>query len=138
MDGEKKTTTTVYIAGQPYTLTSPQSEERIHRVALYVDQQMTKLRSALRYNERMVTVLAALNLADELFTEREKNAALREELEKTRQPRVVYLPTEPEASPSAPAESLPGEKPPEEDASAEKPRGTYARRLSEKQKGTNP
>ncbi|MGI6316894.1 MAG: cell division protein ZapA [Christensenellales bacterium] len=125
MDDRKKTTTTVYIAGQPYSLTSSQTEERIHRVALYVDQQITKLRGSLRYNERMVTVLAALNLADELFTEREKTATLREELEKMRQPRVVYLPTENEASPAPP---------PEEAAAAEKPEGVYARRLSEKQK----
>lgn len=67
----EKAKTVVLIAGKEYTLSGYESEEYMHRVAIYVDRTMreiTKAHGNLPTN--MVAVLAALNIADELLRAR--------------------------------------------------------------------
>lgn len=70
---DDKIKTVVRIAGQEYRLTGYESEEYMHRVAIYVDRKMTEIgKSYPDLNTTMVAVLAALNIADELIRERVK------------------------------------------------------------------
>ncbi|AEY65800.1 cell division protein ZapA [Clostridium sp. BNL1100] len=60
--------TEVYIYGSRYTVSGAESEEYIHKLALYVDKKMrefSEVNSAL--NSGMISVLAAINIADDYF-----------------------------------------------------------------------
>ncbi len=60
--------TEVYIYGSRYTISGAESEEYMHKLALYVDKKMrefSEVNSAL--NSGMISVLAAINIADGYF-----------------------------------------------------------------------
>lgn len=77
MNERHKNTTTVYIAGKSYVMSGEESEEYMHSVAIYLDRKIDELKQIqLHFNMDMITVLAALNLTDELFKERERCARL--------------------------------------------------------------
>ncbi len=60
--------TEVYIYGSKYTVLGSESEEYIHKLALYVDKKMrefSEVNSAL--SSGMISVLAAINIADDYF-----------------------------------------------------------------------
>ncbi len=60
--------TEVYIYGSRYTISGAESEEYMHKLALYVDKKMrefSEVNSAL--NSGMISVLAAINIADDYF-----------------------------------------------------------------------
>jgi len=66
-----KKKTVVRIGGAEYALQSDNSEEYMHRVAIYVDRvykDVTQKHPHL--NTSMAAVLAAVNIADELLRER--------------------------------------------------------------------
>jgi cell division protein ZapA len=64
-------TTTVHILGQEYRVRSTESEEFVREVALYVDEMMHRISSKMTTGTKVeVAVLAALNIAEELFRER--------------------------------------------------------------------
>ena len=83
-----KIKTTVNIGGKEYQLTGYESEEYIHKVAIYVDRKMAEIRkNFFNLSTTMASVLTAINVADELMKAREeikelqeKNAALKEEI----------------------------------------------------------
>lgn len=65
-------TTTVEIYGQKYTVRSDDEAEHVERVAAYVDARMREVaRASSQVTSLRVAILAALNIADELFRERE-------------------------------------------------------------------
>ena len=76
----EKNKTTVRIAGREYTLSSPDSEEHMHRVAGYVDRKMEELTLSTRMPSNMVAVLAAMNVADELLKSQDESVHLRKEM----------------------------------------------------------
>jgi len=76
----QKNRTTVRVAGRDYTLTGPDSEEHMHRVAGYVDRKMEELTLSTRMPANMVAVLAAMNVADELLKSQDENTHLRKEM----------------------------------------------------------
>ena len=76
----EKIRTTVRIAGREYTMTGTDSEEHMHRVAAYVDRKMEELTLTTRMPPNMVSVLTALNVADELLKSQDENARLRREM----------------------------------------------------------
>lgn len=75
-----KTKTTVRIAGRDYTMVGNDSEEHMHRVAVFVDRKMSELAVAGQLPSNMVPVLTAMNIADELIKAQDENTRLRNEL----------------------------------------------------------
>lgn len=68
-----KNNTKVLIDGQVYTLSGQESEEYIQNVALYINNKLDTLKKSdngQKMNTRLLNVLLALNIADELFKER--------------------------------------------------------------------
>ena len=76
----------VRIYGQDYTIAGDRDEETIRAIAAYVDEKMREVGKNYASNAQgSLAVLAAINMADELFSAREQieelNAA-REQMEK--------------------------------------------------------
>ena len=76
----EKTKSVVRIAGHEYTIVSTDAPEHIQRVAAYVDRRMSDLQTASRLSPNMVTVLTAMNIADEMLKAQDENVRLRQEL----------------------------------------------------------
>lgn len=69
-----KNMTKVLIDGQVYSLSGQESEEYIQKVALYINNKLDELKKSdngQMMSTRLLNVLLALNIADELFKERE-------------------------------------------------------------------
>lgn len=76
----EKIRATVRIAGREYTMTGTDSEEHMHRVAVYVDRKMEELTLTSRLPSNMVAVLTAMNVTDELLKAQDENTRLRKEM----------------------------------------------------------
>ena len=71
------------IYGQTYNLSVEENEEYLQELAAYVDQKMHSVSEAARTVDSVkVAVLAALNIADELFIARAREEKLRGPLRK--------------------------------------------------------
>ena len=67
--------TVVEILGQEYRVKGDSDVERIEMVGRYVDQKMRQLTKGTSLgSSTKVAILAALNIADELYEERQKSA----------------------------------------------------------------
>ena len=88
----EKTRTVVKICGKEYMMAGFESEEYIHRVAIYVDRKMSELKSQyVNLNSTTLSILTSINIADDLIKLQEQLDALskeyqslNEELKKTR------------------------------------------------------
>ena len=79
----KKNVTKVKIVGEEYTLRTEASTEHTQAVAAYVDQAIRKvMNSASIVETHKAAILAALQITDELFRERESAAAVTESARK--------------------------------------------------------
>ena len=76
-----KQNTTVRVAGKEYTLVSSDSPEHMHRVAAFVDRQLSEIIYASRVPASSAAILLAINMADELMKAQDENARLRHEVE---------------------------------------------------------
>ena len=77
-----KNNTKVLINGNVYTLSGDESEEYIQRVALYINNKMDEIKhsdNGQLLNTRLLNVLLAINIADELFKERDLNNLMKEQ-----------------------------------------------------------
>jgi len=73
----------IEIYDQIYNVNSGQSDEYLKQLAAYVDGKMREIADATRIADSLkVAVLASLNIADELFTQRERRAQLEGPLRK--------------------------------------------------------
>jgi cell division protein ZapA len=73
----------VEIYDQIYNINSDQNDEYVKEIADYVDGKMREIAEATRIADSLkVAVLASLNIADELFTLRERRAELEVPLRK--------------------------------------------------------
>ena len=64
--------TTVSIFGQEYTVRGGDDPDYVRRIASYLDERMNQLsQSTSQVSSMRVAILAALNITDELFQERE-------------------------------------------------------------------
>ncbi len=78
----EKTRTLVNICGKEYVMAGFESEEYIHRVAIYVDRKMTELKGEyVNLNENKLSVLTAINVADDLLKLQDQFDALTKEYE---------------------------------------------------------
>ncbi len=76
----EKTRTMVKICGKEYVMAGYESEEYIHRVAIYVDRKMSELKSQyVNLNPNTLSVLTAINVADDLLKLQDQFDALNEE-----------------------------------------------------------
>jgi cell division protein ZapA len=80
-----KNRTDIRVGGRDYTMVSEEPSEYILRVAAYVDRKMQELNAAAKLSNAMASVLAALNIADELFHAQDENARMRKDLAEARQ-----------------------------------------------------
>jgi cell division protein ZapA (FtsZ GTPase activity inhibitor) len=75
---------TVVIAGQRYNLRSDaqdKDDKRVHDLAAYVDARMREVQKASRSPDtQALAVLAALQVAEELFSERRAHAELKKKV----------------------------------------------------------
>lgn len=71
---------TVNICGEDYTLVAEESAEYMERVGALVDQKMSELIENAHMGRGDAAVLAAVNLADELFKAQEGDENLRRQL----------------------------------------------------------
>jgi len=77
-----KNNTKVLINGNVYTLSGDESEEYIQRVALYINNKMDEIKhsdNGQLLNTRLLNVLLAINIADELFKERDLNNLMKDQ-----------------------------------------------------------
>jgi cell division protein ZapA len=66
-------TVTVTIYGHEYTLRGEDDAEYVEKVAVYVDRKMNEVaENAGAMSTTKVAILAAINIVDELFRERQK------------------------------------------------------------------
>jgi len=75
----------VVICGETITLKSTENEAHLKRIAHYLDQKMaefTAVNASASINERIRTLLIAVNLTDEYFKAEDKLESLRAEHEK--------------------------------------------------------
>jgi cell division protein ZapA len=64
----EKTRTMVKICGKEYVMAGYESEEYIHRVAIYVHRKMSELKGQyVNLNPNTLSVLTAINVADDLL-----------------------------------------------------------------------
>ncbi|GHU76536.1 cell division protein ZapA [Clostridia bacterium] len=75
-----KLKTSVRIAGHEYTIVGTDAPEHIQRVAAYVDRRMADLATASRMPPNVVSVLTAMNIADDLIKAQDENVRLRQQL----------------------------------------------------------
>ena len=75
---EKRETVRVNIFGEEYPVTAPAKADYIHHLADYVDKKMREVTARTQSKQpARIAVLAALNIAHELFSERrEKESQL--------------------------------------------------------------
>ncbi|MBQ1602731.1 MAG: cell division protein ZapA [Oscillospiraceae bacterium] len=71
---------TVDICGQEYTFVAEEAPSYMQKVGSYVGEKMSDLLSSAKVGRTDAAVLAAANIADELFKEREASEGLRRQL----------------------------------------------------------
>lgn len=81
--GDMQTRTTVKIRGREYVMKGSESEEYIHKVAIYVDRRMEDIEQVNpNLSTTMLAILTALNVTDELLKERERTGKLEKEVQR--------------------------------------------------------
>jgi len=81
MEEGKAKAFSVRIMDSEYTVSGNVDEEYTREIAKYVDQKMREVADKYPYpSSAKVAILAALNIADELFDERKTKSQLMEEL----------------------------------------------------------
>ena len=102
----KKTTVKVTIAGEEYAIRTDTSPEHARAVAAYVDQVVKGLLSSGASVERhRIAVLAALQITDELFRERDGRAQLADDMRSLARDVRRWLPPARRASGEYPAQA---------------------------------
>ncbi|WP_026486165.1 cell division protein ZapA [Caldanaerobius polysaccharolyticus] len=89
--GEETKKTVVKINGYEYVMKGTVSEEYMHKLALYVDKKIAEVSERnKKLSTVMVYVLTAINIADELEREKQKNEVLSAKLNEL-QTKIVSL-----------------------------------------------
>lgn len=74
----------VYILGQKYTVKGEAPEEHIQKVAAYVDSKIKEVHSSgPNVTPLKASILASLNIADELFTLKAEQEDIAQHIEKS-------------------------------------------------------
>ena len=70
----------VSICGEEYTLVAEEAPSYMQKVGSYVDAKLTEVLASAKTGRTDAAVLTAINIADELFKEREASEGLRRQL----------------------------------------------------------
>ena len=71
----------VHVGGQRYFVKSDADEEYLQQLAAHVDERLKEVQSTSKpASSQSLTILAALNIADELLQERKKGQELRQRI----------------------------------------------------------
>ena len=82
----------VHIAGQRYVLRSDADEAYVQSLAGHVNERINEVqRSPRPVPSQSLAVLAALNIADDLFRERQRRVALKEKIRDKSKKLLAYL-----------------------------------------------
>ncbi|HHZ12716.1 MAG: cell division protein ZapA [Caldicoprobacterales bacterium] len=82
----KKNKVIVRIGGREYAVRGTESEEYIHKVAIYVDKKMEEISASQPpLSTSMLAILTALNLGDEVIKQRDKIQSLQKELSEAKE-----------------------------------------------------
>ena len=76
----KKNKVVIHLMGRDYTLLSDQPEQKVQRIARYVDRKMREVAVTTRAGDSMVPTLTSIMLAEELFRAQDENVRLKKEL----------------------------------------------------------
>lgn len=71
---------TVSICGEDYTLVAEEAPSYMQKIGGYVDSKLSEMIDSIHIGRSDAAVLTAVNIADELFKEREASEALRAQL----------------------------------------------------------
>ena len=82
---------TVSICGEEYTFVAEEAPSYMQKVGAYVGTKMDEMLTGAKVGRTDAAVLAAANIADELFKEREASEALRRRRAERRGRRVYGL-----------------------------------------------
>ena len=74
---------TMTICGQDYTLVADENAAYMEKVGALVDEKMQELMNGGHFSRSDAAVLAAINLADELFKQQEGSENLRRQLKES-------------------------------------------------------
>jgi len=78
-----KRSVTVEVAGQKLTLRTEAGEEYLHALAAFVNDKIAEVKTSTRtFSTHALAILAALNIADELFQARDQARKEKDELKK--------------------------------------------------------
>ena len=78
-----KRSVTVEVAGQKLTLRTDAGEEYLHALAAFVNDKIAEVKTSTRtFSTHALAILAALNIADELFQARDQARKDTDELKK--------------------------------------------------------
>ena len=87
-----KRSVTVQIAGQRYVLKSDADEDSVKQLATYVDGRIRDIQRQTRTADtQALATLAALQIAEELFGERQAQAALKKKIRDKGQALLQFL-----------------------------------------------
>jgi cell division protein ZapA len=76
--GHVKRSVTVEVAGQKLTLRTEAGEDYLHELARFVNDKIAEVKTSTRtFSTHALAILAALNIADELFQAQKGQAELR-------------------------------------------------------------
>jgi len=76
--GPNKRSLSLELFGQRFTVVSDNDEARVRDIVAFVNRRLEEVRDASkRIQTEQIALLAALNIAEELFEERQKNRLLR-------------------------------------------------------------
>ena len=71
---------TVSICDEEYTLVAEEAPSYMQKVGGYVDEKLSEMMSTANFGRSDAAVLTAVNIADELFKEREVSEGLRSQV----------------------------------------------------------
>jgi cell division protein ZapA len=87
-----KRSVTVHIAGQRYTLRSDADEDAVRAIAAFVDKRMKEVQRQTRTaDSQSLAILTALQIAEQLFSERDAMAALKRRIRDKSETLLRYL-----------------------------------------------
>ncbi|MGI5850476.1 MAG: cell division protein ZapA [Clostridiales bacterium] len=82
----KKSKVIVRIGGREYAVRGTESEEYIHKVAIYVDKKMNEISANQPpLSTSMLAILTAINLGDEVIKQKDQIQNLKNELNEARE-----------------------------------------------------
>ena len=93
MEEEKKSLVRVSIFGHEYTVKAPADPEYIKKVAEYVSERMKEVEEGLASDQTTsrIAILAAMNIADELFANKKLSSEVSVNFENRIQSLVEYI-----------------------------------------------